>query len=361
MASERRDTTGNTTVSRGRERLSTRFALVDDRGCVHRVNLRELHESPDQRVRYVSVLAWRQAGRPPRALFTALFLCMPVVGALGVWAFSGTWLGSTLGKTGGFTIFVVGYFASVGAIFRYWSSKRFRSHGGEVATVFLSNGLCPICAYAIGATPTEPDGCVVCAECGSAWHADRVRPLGMSNSAEDLGLPERIGMRTVGWSNRRIHDAEGRPQTLLDGDYRRAIALAGSPDHRERLLEARRVLRRSAGVRRLVGYGLTAFLGLGMAVAAYANLVQAWPPVSAGLLLQFIGALCLPLTLLIVSLMIVNPFGHSADKEVAVRELLKRSLCPSCGADLSGERKSNDGRCRCTRCLAMWQLSGKSG
>ena len=35
----------------------------------------------------------------------------------------------------------------------------------------LASGFCPACAYQIAGVPPEPDGCMVCPECGAAWQA----------------------------------------------------------------------------------------------------------------------------------------------------------------------------------------------
>ncbi len=359
MVSEKRGRSGDITASR-RERVPTRFALTDDRGCVHQVNLRELHDSPDQRVRYVSVLAWRQAGRPPQAVFIVVLMCLPFFAGLCAWLLSGTWLASALGTSVGFSIYGFSYMAIAIGMYRLWARRRFRLHEREVSTVFLANGLCPICMYPIGMGPRQADGCLVCAECGSAWNGGRVVPFEPGAPTLDDSIPEKFGIRSFGWSNRRIVDAGGRSQTLLDGDYRRALTLAHSAAHRQRLVEARRVLRRSAAARRILGYCLAGILVLFMTMFGYTALVQVWPPVNAGLVLRAVGAVIAPLSVLLVSLMVANPFGHSANKPDAVRELLKRSLCPSCGADLSLEPMTERRRCRCSRCLATWDLDRRA-
>ncbi|MCC5821809.1 MAG: hypothetical protein LAT64_00815 [Phycisphaerales bacterium] len=33
----------------------------------------------------------------------------------------------------------------------------------------LEYDLCPVCVHGLGGIPPEPDGCVVCPECGAAW------------------------------------------------------------------------------------------------------------------------------------------------------------------------------------------------
>ncbi len=43
------------------------------------------------------------------------------------------------------------------------------ANADDLARAVAAEGLCPSCAYTIRGLATEPDGCVVCPECGSAW------------------------------------------------------------------------------------------------------------------------------------------------------------------------------------------------
>ncbi len=39
----------------------------------------------------------------------------------------------------------------------------------HVVRVYLSERICPSCAYPLAGVRLEPDGCTVCPECGTAW------------------------------------------------------------------------------------------------------------------------------------------------------------------------------------------------
>ena len=49
-----------------------------------------------------------------------------------------------------------------------WRGMR-RQHAGSLATEYVRAGVCGSCGYALQGLGREPDGCVVCPECGAAW------------------------------------------------------------------------------------------------------------------------------------------------------------------------------------------------
>jgi hypothetical protein len=52
---------------------------------------------------------------------------------------------------------------------RYYASER------AAAEVLIRHGLCSSCLYGLDGLTAEPDGCLVCPECGAAWNQSRVR------------------------------------------------------------------------------------------------------------------------------------------------------------------------------------------
>ncbi|MFG0285255.1 MAG: hypothetical protein ACF8R7_12600 [Phycisphaerales bacterium JB039] len=38
-----------------------------------------------------------------------------------------------------------------------------------IARAHIGAGVCPACGYDLAGCPAEPDGCIVCPECGGAW------------------------------------------------------------------------------------------------------------------------------------------------------------------------------------------------
>lgn len=79
------------------------------------------------------------------------------------------------------------------------SGMRFRprfpgASADDLARAVAAEGLCPSCAYSIRGLAMEPDGCVVCPECGSAW-----RGAGVTNPATSGPVPPGDGAhRTPG-------------------------------------------------------------------------------------------------------------------------------------------------------------------
>lgn len=53
-----------------------------------------------------------------------------------------------------------------------WCAERRMAR--EVAGTIAAHGLCGSCAYTMQDLPPDPDGCVLCPECGSAWEAERM-------------------------------------------------------------------------------------------------------------------------------------------------------------------------------------------
>lgn len=49
-----------------------------------------------------------------------------------------------------------------------------RAMFGDLAEVYLGEGLCPACGYALLGLDPEDDACVVCPECNAAWNHDRI-------------------------------------------------------------------------------------------------------------------------------------------------------------------------------------------
>lgn len=44
----------------------------------------------------------------------------------------------------------------------------------DVSRAMLKAERCPCCVYMLSGVPTQPDGCIVCPECGGAWKTPRV-------------------------------------------------------------------------------------------------------------------------------------------------------------------------------------------
>jgi hypothetical protein len=92
-------------------------------------------------------------------LFAAAFLSVPFMNMTGwmpAWVESLTgvlYVGSAL------MLFVLGALYAA----RFQEAQR---------RALIRRGYCPACCYRIGGVPAQPDGCVVCPECGAAWRRD---------------------------------------------------------------------------------------------------------------------------------------------------------------------------------------------
>ncbi len=48
-------------------------------------------------------------------------------------------------------------------------TRHHRLHGRTRTAIWLAYGLCPTCAFDLSHSPTQPDACTLCPECGAAW------------------------------------------------------------------------------------------------------------------------------------------------------------------------------------------------
>lgn len=92
-----------------------------------------------------------------------------LVGVVGLALFLPTFLGM-----GAFILWVYAFPAMIGSALMIWTATRFRPRMPPVDAELLAaavgaEGVCASCAYRLDDLPVEPDGCVVCPECGAAW------------------------------------------------------------------------------------------------------------------------------------------------------------------------------------------------
>ncbi len=67
-----------------------------------------------------------------------------------------------------------------GGCFVIWMLWWFISGRQQAADGLIARGTCACCEYEIAGLPIEPDGCVVCPECGAAW---KVHPAAEASGA----------------------------------------------------------------------------------------------------------------------------------------------------------------------------------
>jgi hypothetical protein len=72
--------------------------------------------------------------------------------------------------TGIFNLAVAIILGSVLTAILFWVPLARRPDAGsKYARQMMSLGHCPACAYALQGLDEEPDGCIICPECGGAW------------------------------------------------------------------------------------------------------------------------------------------------------------------------------------------------
>ncbi len=103
----------------------------------------------------------RAAGFDPMNLVISLVLVLSFLAALYLLPIRGL---PYYGAIGAFVVFQVW-------VLRWCAERRMAR---EVAGTIAAHGLCGSCGYTLQDLPPDPDGCVVCPECGSAWDAERM-------------------------------------------------------------------------------------------------------------------------------------------------------------------------------------------
>lgn len=275
-------------------------------------------------------------------IFVAMFAGMMLRPVVGIWGLVGA----------------LGIAAALIMPLQRWNRSRVWS---EFVEAFVENGICAGCGYSLEHLGEQGDGCVVCAECGAAWRAERIRRF-MSpprGNAEDMGFFRRFfGRRASAYG---IVDAGGHYRPIVrEHELRAMSATGGDIEHRRRL--AQRELRSMGRGRRLLVAGLAGTLYLFVLVGA---LRYGGTRISGGTSpsLDTIGAMAMSLLSVIVfGLMFVlvpralyrGGVGRSASR--ARDTLLHLGLCASCAHDMSGCGSESDGSVVCPECGAAWRF-----
>ncbi len=227
----------------------------------------------------------------------------------------------------------------------------------QVAATAVAEGICGGCAYTLEGVPVEPDGCLVCPECGAAWRRERItRPHWESAASTELYEP-------AWW--RRILFSMPRSRDLLAADDRgRFVRVLDSwlqllpPARRaewgpERLRDVRARTRRVGRIWRWVLAGPVGLVGAMLAAGAMTVLVNARRLTSDDIALAgVLTGLAIMLGLLVMA--IIRSNGHSPPRKVAP-VLTRLGLCASCGNSIAGVAPDSDGLATCGECGASWR------
>ncbi|MFZ4574730.1 MAG: hypothetical protein ACOYN0_10055, partial [Phycisphaerales bacterium] len=225
-------------------------------------------------------------------------------------------------------------------------------HGEDAWRV--AHGVCPQCEYKIGDLPATEDGCVVCPECGLAWHRHRFTLLGsdidsrgplLSQPGETFGDQTRADDRNVRLLRPVKWPAEWARGAGTGG--RRGSEISSSPA--ENGPEGASV----AGIERVLAFEdrkqrfvLTCAIVLPPPlVAAFAAVVvdarDRYEAVMLGLVAGVITAVSLA--------------WHMRRSRPVKNAILVFKLCPNCGGKLSGEPQF-DGCTACAGCGRAWKV-----
>jgi hypothetical protein len=220
--------------------------------------------------------------------------------------------------------------------------------GTYLAASAVAEGVCGTCAYPLHGLSPEPDGCVVCAECGSAWSASRI----VVSEHQRVPSPRVPLLQREFFSTKRardmVPDDRGRFIRILDPRLRQLApeVRTSLPSGEEAALRSE--LRRVGVVARralaLVAGLLTLFV-LVRVLATSSRSTTAQKLATAGVTLVVGGGIIAGIRLA------ESDVSPARRREI----LLARGRCPSCGGGL-GTASAQDGYVAC-RCGASWKAA----
>lgn len=215
-------------------------------------------------------------------------------------------------------------------------------------------GRCPCCGYRIREQPVEPDGTIVCPECGSAWKAERVGTARQDQT--DIGLrsaDKRLGNSfersfVSSWTRRgSVLDDRERGVPLID--FRLSVTDPSLPE--DRVLELRKLLRKETlGERYGCAVLALVFLLPGM-ISAIIALAQSMSWLTALRSASQVFWLIFVVAIVYRSIRGWTPWVGRTVK----RLLVAQRVCPSCTADLQSAPRESDGCVVCAKCGAAWK------
>lgn len=220
---------------------------------------------------------------------------------------------------------------------------KYRGDGDRIASIVLGEGLCPGCASVVAGRQPGADGRVECAKCGAAWRAVRIGDPPVSAAP-----PRRRSWLDGLKQELRACDHRERHVLVLRPHHLRLLVVA-DPAHAERVRWARQRARRTGLVPRIVVGG--SFIALGINglyfFLSIAPMAGGSPPVG-----------CVPAAPLVMlglaALVLTSDFGVQA--RVLIAKLLAERICPSCGCDLTGVEREEDGCVVCPGCGGAWRV-----
>ncbi len=326
---------------RGEPREVTRYTgLDDDRDEAPE---RDALSTPDEPAPKLSPLEW--------LWLTVVASAIPLVAAVAFVLIAWRWAGSianSLGLQG-----LSGRFAVAGCITMiglavYLIADRHKAHRSRRHTaigerskrdehairwVVGFQGVCYCCAYHIAPLAREPDGCVVCPECGAAW---RVDDWGEDGGRYDYPkpsgdkLPRPGGSGQSGWAE----DARGVMVPVLGRSVTKG---------------RRGEVARRAGRRFSDGWGTKIVLGITLLLLAASI---AYPVVSGNGLAFLACVVFVPLALLVIWKSRYVALNDRAER--LARSMTAAYRCPCCDVPLRDTPSPIDACLLCDACGSAW-------
>ncbi len=245
-------------------------------------------------------------------------LCLILV-AFVAWGIFRAWAGKESGKS--------------------WLTKDTTSQLREkaVADVLVALHRCGACGYALRKDGAENDGCIVCSECGAAWHARRLKAIAADAPAVFVEVERTL--RSHEQSNRREHDdrssllAIATHRGRTDGKPAASMAGAAVAEHLGRSLRRSRMR-----------WSLW-FSGVGLVLIAFGVIAWKFRP-DVGPWMTGVG--------LVLCLIAVCVWGTSNEWKARKKFFLSYRICAACLAELNSP-STYDGCVVCTTCRAAWK------
>ena len=234
-----------------------------------------------------------------------------------------------------------------------WKAQRYETSSSDLFSSILKSGTCPVCSYDLRGSRPEGDGCVVCAECGGAWRAERIRfPKSAGDSTQPPSLLARaghvLGQALTRMNAQSLTDSRGAQHPVPSLVAIRMSRLIDAREHRRALRRAIRSVRvPTLCIRWLIG-GLVIIASLGPIVPFALVAGSAgfgWFVTSSAL----IGSLCFSMFGVVI---VLSDIAVSRRRRVAV--MTSRGFCPVCGASMRDIEPEADGCVVCPECAAAW-------
>lgn len=224
----------------------------------------------------------------------------------------------------------------------------------RAADILLTDGVCPACAYNLAGLP-DADGVTVCSECGAAWRTTRIV---RRHTFADRSSPSRAGMVRRVWEWAKAVEFQGPTSIKDDAGHERPVvsprltwpSRTAEGDRRDRLVAARaEMLTHGRGQRQFSAVVMVGCFLMPVSIKLWVGI----EPDDAPFLLLFLWNA-------VQGAFIVLRGAQGITTAHIRGAMLRRRLCPSCGADLPDAAPSDE-LCHCVECGAAWRLAQSGG